>query len=78
MSLINLQIDMKQCAEALIRIAVVLERAFPLPEFKEAKQRGSESIVRTSPASLWEAQQSRERKRIRREQGLPDEDESPQ
>lgn len=74
MAWIEFNINLTRCAEALERLAVVAERAFPVPEFHEQKLRGPETIVRTSPESIWEKQQERKRRRIRRAEGLPDED----
>lgn len=76
MSLVTFNINLTRLVEAVERLAVVAERAFPLPEFHETRKRGPESIVRTSPELLFERQRERERRRIRKEEGLSDEDES--
>jgi len=70
-SLINLTVNMTRVAEALERIAVCMERAFPVPEFHETKKRGAEAIVRSSPAAQWEREQKQIRRKIREEEGLP-------
>jgi hypothetical protein len=78
MSLITLNINLTRLVEATERIAVCLERAFPLPEFHETKKRGPEALIKNSPVAQWEREQLRERKRIREEEGLPPKEEKSQ
>ena len=71
MAWIEFNINLTRCAEALERLAVVAERAFPLPEFHETKKRGPEAIIRNSPAAQWERERQKELAQIREEEKLP-------
>lgn len=70
MSWITFNINLTRLVEAVERLAVVAERAFPLPEFHETKKSGPDSIVRVSPEALWEKQRQRKIEKAKAE-GIP-------
>ena len=72
MAFIELNINLNRVADALERICLVIERAFPptvIPE-QEPKKRGPDHLVTYSPSSAWEREMRAKIQRAR-DEGVP-------